>query len=172
MLVAPRVAKNVGEGRLGGLSLALWGMGLGFLAVVGDSSQALILGEVIGFIGGGLVPMGSFAQSETPDEMRVRVGANLMVANLALVPVTFIQTGFLMDSVGPRPLYAISGLVVAVCGLALVASRVVRDVRLVPQAGADLPTLNYHLRVRVISMSVNQPTQPQGRAICVVTGCW
>ena len=140
MLVAPRVAENVGEGRLGGLSLALWGVGLGLLAVVGDFSQSLILGGVIGFIGGGLVPMGSFAQSETPDEMRGRVGANLMAANLALVPVTFILTSFLMDSVGPRPLYAISGLVVAVCGLALVASRVVRDARLVPQAGADLPT--------------------------------
>ncbi|HZA24717.1 MAG TPA: hypothetical protein VFA32_19325, partial [Dehalococcoidia bacterium] len=78
MLVAPRVAENVGEGRLGGLSLALWGVGLGLLAVVGDFSQSLILGGVIGFIGGGLVPMGSFTQSETPDEMRGRVGANLM----------------------------------------------------------------------------------------------
>jgi hypothetical protein len=110
MLVAPRIAKSVREGLLGGLSLALWGVGLGILAVIGDVWQALILGGLIGFIGGGLVPMGAFAQSEVPDEMRGRVGANLMAANLALVPVTFILTGFMIDSVGPRPLYALAGI--------------------------------------------------------------
>jgi MFS family permease len=137
MLVAPRVAKHVGEGRLGGISLALWGVGLGLLAVVGDLWPALILGGLIGFIGGGLVPMGAFAQSEVPDEMRGRVGANLMAANLALVPVTFILAGFLIDSVGPRPLYALSGLIVVACGLALIASRAVRDARLVPNAPVE-----------------------------------
>jgi MFS family permease len=139
MLIAPRIARHVGEGRLGAISLALWGVGLSLLSVVGDFWQAIVLGGVIGFIGGGLVPMGAFAQSEVPDGMRGRVGANLMAVNLALVPAMFILTGFLMDSVGARPLYALAGTVVAVCGLALVASRVVRDARLVPPAGADLP---------------------------------
>jgi hypothetical protein len=47
-------------------------MGLGLLAVAGDFWQAILLGGVIGFIGGGLVPLGAFAQSEVPDEMRGR----------------------------------------------------------------------------------------------------
>jgi hypothetical protein len=72
--------------------------------------------------------------------MKCGGGANLMVANLALVPVTFILAGFLMDSVGPRPFYTLAGMVVVACGLALVASRGVHDARLVPQAGTDLTT--------------------------------
>jgi MFS family permease len=133
MLIAPKVAKNVGEGKLGAISLALWGVALGALAVAGDFWQALILGGLIGFIGGGIVPMGSLVQSETPDEMRGRVVANTMATNLALVPLTFMLGGFAMDVVGPRPLYLAAGLAVATCGLALLASRVVREARLVPQ---------------------------------------
>jgi MFS family permease len=132
MVVAPRLARMVGEGRLAGLSLAVWGLGLGLLAVVGDVWQALVLGALLGFIGGGLVPLHAFTQSETPDEMRGRVGANLMAASLVLVPLTFLVSGYLMDAVGPRPLYLGAGLIVVACGLALLASRMVRESRLAP----------------------------------------
>jgi MFS family permease len=137
MLIAPRVAKHVGEGRLGGLSLALWGTGLALLAVVGDVWQALVLGALMGFIGGGLVPMSAFSQSAVPDEMRGRVEGNLMAASLALAPLSFIVTGFLIDSVGPRPLYALAGIVVMVSGLALLASRAVRNARLLSLSKGD-----------------------------------
>jgi len=138
MLVAPRIARQVGEGLLGSLSLALWGVGLGLLAVVGDAWQAIILGGIMGFIGGGLVPMSAFSQSVVPDELRGRVGGNLMAASLALTPVTFLLGGILMDSIGARPLYALAGLVVIASGLVLLTSRAVREAR-IAAAGASTP---------------------------------
>jgi MFS family permease len=131
MLIAPKVARQVGEGRLAVVSLAVWGVSLGLLAVVTDVWQALILGALLGVIGGGLVPLGAFTQSEVPDEMRGRIGGTMMAANLALVPVTFLLAGWLMDAVGPRPLYALAGLIVAACALGLLSERPVREARLV-----------------------------------------
>jgi MFS family permease len=137
MLIAPTVARRVGEGLLGAISLALWGVGLGLLAVVGGVGQVIVLGGVMGFIGGMMVPMNAFSQSEVPDEMRGRVDGNLTAVSLGLTPVAFILTGFLMDSVGPRPLYALAGAVVLLSGLALLSSRAVRQARLA--AAAAMP---------------------------------
>jgi MFS family permease len=140
MLIAPRVARSVGEGRLCALSLILWGLALGLIGIAGNLYQALILAGLLGFIGGLDVPIGSLLQAETPDEIRGRVMANTMAANLALVPLTFVMAGFLMDTVGPRPLYPAAGLLVVVCGLWLLASRVVRTARLTAPAGAQVKT--------------------------------
>jgi MFS family permease len=133
MLIAPSIAQIVGEGRLNGISLAVWGVGLGLFAVVGDVWQVLLLALVMGFIGGGTVPLGSVVQSETPDGLRGRVGANMVAVTMAIVPPAYLVTGFLIDTVGPRPLYAVAGVLVAVCGVALLASRQVREARLVSQ---------------------------------------
>jgi MFS family permease len=116
MTVAPQVARRVGEGRLGATSLTLWGGGLALMAVVGDLTQ-----------------------SQTPDELRGRVEGNLMAVSLALTPLTSVLGGVLMNSIGPRPLYAIAGITVAACGLALLTPRAVRQARFACAATPGTP---------------------------------
>lgn len=130
MLIAPRLARHVGEGRLDAISLALWGINLGLIAVVSDLWQALALAWILGFIGGGMVPSGSLVQIETPDYMRGKVLANIMAASLAFVPFSLLLGGAVMDGMGARPLYALAGVVVMIYGLLLLTSKVVREARL------------------------------------------
>jgi MFS family permease len=133
LLIAPFLAMRVGEGRLAGIALAAWGVGLGLLASISAVWHALLLGVVMGFLGAGTLPLDSVVESQTPDALRGRVGATSLAVIMAIVPPAYLLGGFLIDTVGPRPLYAVAGVLVAVCGVALLASRQVREARLVSQ---------------------------------------
>jgi hypothetical protein len=67
--------------------------------------------------------------------MKVILAALLVIGIvLAIGYLTFLIGGYLIDAVGPRPLYLVAGLIVVACGVSLLSSRVVRGARLTPQA--------------------------------------
>jgi hypothetical protein len=130
VLVVPKVAKIVGEGRLNDISLALWGLGVGCFAIVSEVWHVLMLGFGFGLLGAGIVPLNSLIQLQVPDELRGRVSASMGAIIMAFVPPAYLIGGFLIDSIKPRLLYAVAGLMVLICGLAVMASRVVREARM------------------------------------------
>ncbi len=135
--MAPRVARWVGEGRLGALTIAVQGAFVVLLATATNVWQALALAVLLGVFAAGTLPMGSLVQAETPDAYRGRVLANLAAASSAFIPLTMALGGSLIDLHGSRPLYAATGIVVAICGLALLASRRVREARIVTSQRAE-----------------------------------
>ena len=131
--MAPRFSRWVGEGRLGLLSVALSGALVVLLATATEVWHALALAMLMGIKTAGSVPIASLIQATTPDAYRGRVLANLAAANSAFIPLTMALGGNMIDIHGSRPLYAATGIVVAICGLVLLASRPVREARI----GAD-----------------------------------
>ena len=141
MLVAtpmvPRFSRWVGEGRLGALTIAVLGGLVFLLAMATHVWQVLALAMLMGVVTVGGVPMGSLVQAETPDAYRGRVLANMAAISSAFVPFTMAIGGNLVDLHGSRPLYAATGIVVTICGLALLASRRVREARIVTSQRAE-----------------------------------
>ena len=135
--MAPRFSRWVGEGRLGALTIAVLGGLVVLLAMATHVWQVLALAMLMGVVTAGGVPMGSLVQAETPDAYRGRVLANLAAASSAFIPLTMALGGNLVDLHGSRPLYAATGIVVAICGLALLASRRVREARIVTSQRAE-----------------------------------
>ena len=127
--IAPRVSRWVGDGRLGAYTIGLLGALVVLLATATSVWQALALAMLMGIVSAGTVPMGSLVQAETPDAYRGRVLANLAAISSAFVPLTMALGGNLVDLHGSRPLYAATGIVAAICGIALLASRRVREAR-------------------------------------------
>ena len=137
MPMAPRFSRWVGEGRLGALTIAVLGGLVVLLAMATHVWQVLALAMLMGVVTAGGVPMGSLVQAETPDAYRGRVLANLAAASSAFIPLTMALGGNLVDLHGSRPLYAATGIVVAICGLALLATRRVREARIVTSQRAE-----------------------------------
>ena len=135
--MAPRFSRWVGEGRLGALTIAVLGGLVVLLAMATHVWQVLALAMLMGVVTAGGVPMGSLVQAETPDAYRGRVLANLAAASSVFIPLTMALGGSLIDLHGSRPLYAATGIVVAICGLALLASRRVREARIVTSQRAE-----------------------------------
>ena len=135
--MAPRFSRWVGEGRLGALTIAVLGGLVVLLAMATHVWQVLALAMLMGVVTAGGVPMGSLVQAETPDAYRGRVLANLAAASSAFIPLTMALGGSLIDLHGSRPLYVATGIVVAICGLALLASRRVREARIAANQRAE-----------------------------------
>ena len=135
--MAPRVSRWVGEGRLGASTIAVLGAFVILLATSTQVWQAFALAMLMGIATAGALPMGSLVQAETPDAYRGRVLANMAAISSAFVPFTMAIGGNLVDLHGSRPLYAATGIVVAICGLALLASRRVREARIVTSQRAE-----------------------------------
>ena len=128
--MAPRLSRWVGEGRLGALTIAVLGGLVVLLALATHVWQVLALAMLMGVVTAGGVPMGSLVQAETPDAYRGRVLANMAAVSSAFIPLTMALGGNLVDLHGSRPLYVATGIVVAICGLALLATRRVREARI------------------------------------------
>ena len=128
--MAPRLSRWVGEGRLGAFTIAISGGLVVLLAAATQVWQVLALAMLMGVVSAGGVPMGSLVQAETPDAYRGRVLANMAAVSSALIPLTMALGGNLVDLHGSRPLYVATGIVVAICGLALLATRRVREARI------------------------------------------
>ena len=136
--MAPRFSRWVGEGRLGTLTVALLGAFVVLLATVTEVWQALGLAMLMGIATAGSIPIGSLIQATTPDAYRGRVLANLAAANSAFIPLTMALGGNMVELHGSRPLYVATGIVVAICGLALLASRRVREARIAANQKTEL----------------------------------
>ena len=128
--MAPRLSRWVGEGRLGAFTIAISGGLVVLLATATQVWQVLALAMLMGVVSAGGVPMGSLVQAETPDAYRGRVLANMAAVSSAFIPLTMALGGNLVDLHGSRPLYVATGIVVAICGLALLATRRVREARI------------------------------------------
>lgn len=130
---APWMARRIGDGKLSSLALAAMGILVGLLAITGQTWHILAVAALMGFLTAGVLPMQSLVQAETPDHMRGKVVANLSVFNVALTPFTVLLGGLLIDAVGARPIYLLTGIVVVCSGLGLLLVRKVRQARLTPQ---------------------------------------
>ena len=135
--MAPRLSRWVGEGRLGASTIVVLGAFVILLATSTQVWQAFALAMLMGIATAGALPMGSLVQAETPDAYRGRVLANMAAISSAFVPFTMAIGGNLVDLHGSRPLYAATGIVVTICGLALLASRRVREARIVTSQRAE-----------------------------------
>ena len=130
---APWLARRFGDGKLSSLALAAMGILVGLLAISGQTWHVLAIAALMGFLTAGVLPMQSLVQAETPDHMRGKVIANLSVFNVALTPFTVLLGGLLIDAMGARPIYLLTGIVVLLSGLGLLLVREVRRARLTPQ---------------------------------------
>ena len=130
---APWLARHLGDGKLSSLALAAMGILVGLLAITGQTWQILAIAALMGFLTAGVLPMQSLVQAETPDHMRGKVVANLSVFNVAFTPFTVLLGGFLIDAMGARPIYLLTGIVVVLSGLGLLLVKAVRQARLTPQ---------------------------------------
>jgi len=130
---APWLAKRFGDGKLSSLALAAMGILVSLLAITGQIWHVFVVAVLMGFLTAGVLPMQSLVQAETPDHMRGKVVANLSVFNVALTPFTVLLGGLLIDAMGARPIYLLTGLVVVLSGLGLLLVREVRRARLAPQ---------------------------------------
>lgn len=133
---APWLAKRFGDGKLSSLALAALGILVGLLAITGQIWHVFAVAVLMGFLTAGVLPMQSLVQAETPDYMRGKVVANLTVFNVALTPFTVLLGGLLIDAMGARPIYLLTGIVVVLSSLGLLLVREVRQARLTPQGEA------------------------------------
>ena len=129
---APWLAKRFGDGKLSSLALAAMGILVGLLAITGQIWHVFAVAVLMGFLTAGVLPMQSLVQAETPDHMRGKVVANISVINVALTPFTVLLGGLLIDAIGARPIYLLTGIVVLLSGFGLLLVREVRQARLNP----------------------------------------
>ncbi len=130
---APWLARRLGDGKLSSLALAAMGILVGLLAISGQTWHVLAIAALMGFLTAGVLPMQSLVQAETPDHLRGKVTANLSVFNVAFTPSTVLLGGLLIDAMGARPIYLLTGIVVVLSGLGLLLVKAVRQARLTPQ---------------------------------------
>ena len=127
---APWLARQMGDGKLSSLALAAMGILVAGLAITGQLWHVFAVAVLMGFLTAGVLPMQSLVQAETPDHMRGKVVANLVVVNAAFTPFTALLGGFLIDATGARPIYLVTGIVVLLSGVGLLLVKEVRQARL------------------------------------------
>ena len=127
---APWLARQLGDGKLSSLALAAMGILVAGLAITGQLWHVFAIAVLMGFLTAGVLPMQSLVQAETPDHMRGKVVANLVVINAAFTPFTALLGGFFIDATGARPIYLVTGIVVLLSGVGLLLVKEVRQARL------------------------------------------
>ena len=127
---APWLARKFGDGKLSAAALAFMGVLVAGLAVAGQLWHVFAVAVLLGFLTAGVLPMQSLLQAETPDHLRGKVVANLAVLNIAFAPLTALLGGFLIDAMGARPIYLITGIVVVFSAIGLLSVKEVRQARL------------------------------------------
>lgn len=127
---APWLARQLGDGKLSSLALAAMGILVAGLAIAGQLWHVFAIAVLMGFLTAGVLPMQSLVQAETPDHMRGKVVANLVVINAAFTPFTALLGGFMIDALGVRPIYLVTGIVVILSGVGLLLVKEVRQARL------------------------------------------
>ena len=127
---APWLARQLGDGKLSSLALAAMGILVAGLAITGQLWHVFAIAVLMGFLTAGVLPMQSLVQAETPDHMRGKVVANLVVINAAFTPFTALLGGFFIDATGARPIYLVTGIVVVLSGVGLLLVKEVRQARL------------------------------------------
>ena len=125
----PWLARRFGDGKVSLLALAAIGILVAGFALVGQLWQALALAAFMGLLTAGVLPMQSIVQAASPDHMRGRVVANLAALNLVFALFSGLLVAALADSIGPRPLFLVTGIVVLLSGAALLGVREVREAR-------------------------------------------
>ncbi len=127
---APWLARQIGDGKLSSLALAAMGILVAGLAITGQLWHVFAIAILMGFLTAGVLPMQSLVQAETPDHLRGKVVANLVVINAAFTPFTALLGGFFIDATGARPIYLVTGMVVLLSGVGLLLVKEVRQARL------------------------------------------
>ena len=130
LFAVPWLARRLGDGKLSLLAFAATGVVLGLLAVVGLHWLALATAALFGVFTACMLPLHSVVQAETPDFLRGRVIANLvMIPALAMGGSATLLLAFI-ELTGATPIFLATGLAILVSGVGLLCFRDIREIRL------------------------------------------
>ena len=114
-VVLSRVRLGVGIMRLGGVGLAIMGVGT-LLAALAPGPGIAVLGIATAGVGMtfSLNAFTTLVQADVPDALRGRVMALWSMAFIGSRPLTALSTGWLTDAVGVRPALALGAAVILI----------------------------------------------------------
>ena len=126
----PWLARRLGDGTMSLLAFAAMGVVLGLLPIVGLQWQALVLAALLGVLSACMLPLHSVVQAETPDYLRGRVIANLVMIEMLAMggSVTLLQA--LIELTSATPIFLATGLAIFISGVVLLTLREIREIRL------------------------------------------
>lgn len=138
----PWLARRFGDGKMSLLAFAAMGVVLGLLPIVGLRWQALVLAALLGVLSAGMLPLHSVLQAETPDCLRGRVLANIVMIEMLARGSTAALLTVLIELTSATPIFLATGLAIFISGVALLA---VKDIREIHLAAPERLTTNSQL---------------------------
>lgn len=130
LLALPWLARRLGDGKLSLLAFAAMGVVSGLLPIVGLQWQALVIAALFGVLTACMLPLHSVVQAETPDYLRGRVIANLVVIEMLAMGGSASLLRALIELTSATPVFLASSLAILVSGVVLLFFREIREIRL------------------------------------------